>query len=65
MSFIKKFRKSRMGASSEKDFSVFGIYEISFLTGVKYNLYINIDMVIGDLIFLEIWKKLLKSVDIS
>lgn len=54
-----------MGASSEKDPSASEIHEISSPTGVKHNLHINIDMVTGDLILSETWKKLLKSADIS
>lgn len=66
MSFIKKLRKSRLGAAGgEKEPSGSGIHEIGSPTGVKHNLHINIDMVTGDLILSDTWKKLLKSADIS
>ncbi|XP_048738641.1 serine/threonine-protein kinase PAK 1-like isoform X2 [Ostrea edulis] len=69
MSFIKKLRNRRSGPGAtekhEKDNSPSEIHEIGLPMGVKHNLHINIDMVTGDLILSETWKKLLHSADIS
>jgi hypothetical protein len=66
MSFIKKFKTRRSGpGATEKSDKDSEIREIGLPMEVKHNLHINIDMVTGDLILSETWKKLLHSADIS